>query len=476
MARSRAARRAALALSVALAAPLAGGASSLADVDGDVVAGRAALERGDAAAAIEALERAHGGAPGRGDVCWHLGRAYELEGRAADAVAFFDAAARLDPAALGEPARAASARLRARWVRVELDEGREHLSARRFEKAAEAFTRAFDLAAPDDRGSRGEARAGLAKATAGGLVAAALSGRRAGAAVALLPLLGAAPGSPHGDLAAQLEEALTHALRAAGATVLGPAGLADAAVVVQGACGQRFSLRAEDAAERGVVLARATMRALVDPPPAAPASAASAPASAASSPAPLSLELSIAAERDERLEGGAVRTARVPVAEGAVLLSGDRFRIRASVSRDAWVYAFILDAGGRATLLYPGTERLFPPLAAAGVRTPNPVRGGRELLIPPDPPTGRPYWFYLDAQTGTETFYVAAALAPLDDIEGLLRDIEAEGEAGRAAARRLAASLARRADASGVEDGAGGHLERIRGRGAVARAVSVEHR
>jgi len=467
----------ALALLLALPTP------ARADADADIVAGRAALDRGDAAAAISALERARGEAPQRADVCWHLGRAYEREGRASDAIAFYEAAARLDGgrfsgisggSGIAASAKADAARLRESWLKAELDDARESLAARRFARAREAYERAFDMASEADAATRGRAREGAARAAALEVAATAVKDRPQGVTVAVLPLLGAAPGSPHGDVAQVIEEALVTALRAAGATVVGPALKARAAVVVHGWTGQRFVLRADDQAAGGVALARLTLRALLD---------AKEGAAQALAPDPVTLELSITAERDvyraSESTGGPralVQTQSVPVAEGAVLRSGDRFRIRARASRDAHVYAFIFDAQGRATLLYPGVERLFPDLAAAGVRTANPTSGKKDLLIPPDPPKGRPYWFVLDESTGTETFYVAASLAPLEDVEALVSEIEAAGEPGREAARRLAAALARRGASTRVEEGQGGHIDLIRGRGAAVRTISVEHR
>lgn len=464
-ARSRRVRHGlALALALGGAAVLAPGAAAE-DADAALTRGRAALEKRDGEAAVAALEAARALAPRRGDVAFELARAYELDGRARDAVRYYAEAERLDPSGVGGAAKAEAGRLRARWLSVELEAGDEELAHRRFEKAREAFARAQELAS--DRIERARAFRGLARAHLAELAASGLAGRPKGASIELPALAGAVEGSSLEEGARLVDEELVRAFREAGAAPVGTATAGPrepASLVVRGVVGQRVVLAVEDPARAGAALARASFVALVDP------------GAQRLPPEAVSLDLAIECERDDKARPG--RPERIPVTEGATVRSGDRFRLRARASRDAWLYAFIFDSQGRATLLYPGTEKLFPALEAAGVRTPNPVAGSRDALVPPLPQRGEPYWFFFDDHAGRETFYVAASLEPLPDVEGLVKEIGAAGEAGRAAGRRLEQALRDRSAGNEVLPAAEGasHLELIRGRGAAVRWVTVEHR
>jgi hypothetical protein len=447
-------RRLALLL-VALAALPAHGQEAPSDFDRGV----AAIDRKEWAAAIEALERARARSPERADVLYNLARAFEGKGAASDALHCYGAAARLDPAGVGPKAKSDAWRLRKRWLAVELEEGDLALRSQDYAPAGKAYLRAFELMVDED-GDRPRAREGYASACAGELVHAALEGAPAGTAVAVQPIEGRGIGGSHELMTAVVERALIKAFVAAGAAVIDTTthgAVSRAAIVVDGTASQTILLRARDA--RGVVKALEEVRILregrgtLDLPPDR-----------------VSLELRIEAERD-----AGKTTQSVPVAEGATLLSGDRFRIRARARAPLPVhfYAFIFDSEKRVTLLYPGTENLFPELAKAGCRSPNPIRSDGELVVPPRPAAGADLWFFLDEKPGRETFYVAASLEPLADLDGIvaqLKENSAEGDT----ALRIARILEARAEESQVAKGAAG--EEITARGAAVRYLSIEHR
>ncbi|MDF1663290.1 MAG: hypothetical protein P1V97_16075, partial [Planctomycetota bacterium] len=104
-------------------------------------------------------------------------------------------------------------------------------------------------------------------------------------------------------------------------------------------------------------------------------------------------------------------------------------------------------------------------------------RASRSVLIPPAPrPGADPFWFFLDKNTGTESFYVAASLVPLKNIEELTKKIGAAGVAGRQASQRLARTLQDRSQKTRLVGDGSSQIEVIQGRGAVVRFLSFAHR
>ena len=100
------------------------------------------------------------------------------------------------------------------------------------------------------------------------------------------------------------------------------------------------------------------------------------------------------------------------VREGDTLYSGDRFKIEVGASRDAYVYLIGLHHGGEFQQIFPNPERPANNLVSKGERRVFPER----------------FW-YLDENTGTETMFILASRAPVDDLDGILDGIE-EGTAG----------------------------------------------
>jgi len=130
------------------------------------------------------------------------------------------------------------------------------------------------------------------------------------------------------------------------------------------------------------------------PEPAAPAA-----------PAPLTLSMNIIGQRKES-DGSYIE---VLVNEGSVLRSYDNFQVHLQTNRPGHVYVLIYDSQGRASQLFPD-----PKIAQLGS-----VAGSKPVVIP-----GPDLWFWLDEHPGTETIYVLASQAPMQDIQELLAKME----------------------------------------------------
>ena len=98
---------------------------------------------------------------------------------------------------------------------------------------------------------------------------------------------------------------------------------------------------------------------------------------------------------------------------GSTLRSNDNLQIHIKPTKDCYLYALIYDSQGIAGMLFPSRM----------VNVNNKVRGGRSYHIP-----GDNNWFYLDNNTGTETIYVLASIAPMEDIDRLLTAMEGAGK------------------------------------------------
>ena len=102
----------------------------------------------------------------------------------------------------------------------------------------------------------------------------------------------------------------------------------------------------------------------------------------------------------------------VVIREGSTLRSGDGLKIVFETNRDAYVYALLLDSGGKGNVIFPSENFAMS----------NHVRGGQQIEIP-----SSGLWFFLDNQVGTETIYVLASLEPMPRIGELAARLEAMG-------------------------------------------------
>ncbi|HET8941910.1 MAG TPA: protein kinase [Rudaea sp.] len=98
----------------------------------------------------------------------------------------------------------------------------------------------------------------------------------------------------------------------------------------------------------------------------------------------------------------------VPLDANATLHVGDRMRMRARSSRDTYLYVLNEDAAGNATVLYP-----------LNVDAPTALHAGEQLQLPGG--TGSTQAYEVTADSAREEFLVVAALAPVSDLQGELR-------------------------------------------------------
>jgi hypothetical protein len=92
----------------------------------------------------------------------------------------------------------------------------------------------------------------------------------------------------------------------------------------------------------------------------------------------------------------------VEVPDGGVLHSGDMFKLRFELQKDAYVYLLALDSGGNITILFPGANAEKPPKISAN----------RNYMFPE-----KDQWLMLDKNTGQERFYLIVSPEPIGDIE-----------------------------------------------------------
>jgi hypothetical protein len=157
-----------------------------------------------------------------------------------------------------------------------------------------------------------------------------------------------------------------------------------------------------------------------------------------------------------------------PVRDGAALASGEKFQLRVTIDRAAFVYAVQFFADGTSALLYPKDH---------DVRT----QPGVALRIPPEG-----YWFELDDSLGLENIYVIASDAPIDDADAKTAEVIQRVKAGtggseskppkRPAEKKPRKTAPKTAIASAEETYPGGLTMRTRGIEIVADTPSDEVR
>jgi len=112
---------------------------------------------------------------------------------------------------------------------------------------------------------------------------------------------------------------------------------------------------------------------------------------------------------------GAVR-----LAEGDVVRSGQKFKIRIRPNSDCYLYVLLYDSRGAASVLFPHND----------IALSNSVRGDTTADIPE---AGKWYWF--DENPGDETFYVVASYTPLDNLAWMLRKLRRDASDRKVTAR-----------------------------------------
>ncbi len=129
---------------------------------------------------------------------------------------------------------------------------------------------------------------------------------------------------------------------------------------------------------------------------------------------PIALSMGIIA----RLPSGAVTKGKTPVfkeveiEDGGVLHSGDLFRIKFKLRKEAYVYLLALNARGKITRIFPRKDTRV------------------DFQAKPDEPYAIPQgdeWFRLDDNTGTETFYLFASPNRIEDIDQKVAHLKKPG-------------------------------------------------
>lgn len=433
-------------------------------VDALLAQGRRELAAGQASQAVKTLANARSQDLKRADISYELARAHAKAGEDPEAaIAYFQETIRLDPTGLGQKAEADCDLLRKNWIRIELEDADSKFASGQYPGARKAYKTAFELSDLGDKATRQKAREGYLRAGAKEFAKSSLGGRK-GLKVTAMNMAGSGQSSAMGELASFLESEIYKAFVEYGSQVLSSSSKGKADIIARGVMGQRIKLKAVDPGRDSTLTADVSLCSLLD--------CSEQSINNDLPPEKISLDLSIIAERDTA-SGSKV----IPVSEGSTLLSGDRFRLKVKLSQDAYLYAFIFDSSGQAIMLYPGVEDLFPDLKAAGVVTQARSSASGSVLIPPAPGRGAdPFWFFLDKNTGTESFYVAASLVPLKNIEELTKKIRAAGASGRQASQRLARTLEDRSQKTRLIGDGNSQVEVIQGRGAVVRFLSFAHR
>jgi hypothetical protein len=191
----------------------------------------------------------------------------------------------------------------------------------------------------------------------------------------------------------------------------------------------------------------------------------------AASAAPLSFEFSFLAQR--LMADGS--WAEVRVKDGSVLNSGDQFQISVRADRDCHAYVINQDASGAVYVLFPHEEAVS-----------NSLSGRRDYVLPV-----QEKFYELDDVVGLETFYIAVSPTPMADLEWMIGQIEKLGSDAKGMVAMLDGTLKNR---GGRTRGAGkvvsgkkkGKLssgksveqvtEMIKGKGALVRVISLDHR
>lgn len=101
-----------------------------------------------------------------------------------------------------------------------------------------------------------------------------------------------------------------------------------------------------------------------------------------------------------------------PVTDGAVLKSGDKFKIMLELERKCFVYVIYHNSQGDMNLLFPYSVEQFE----------TDYQIAKKYFLPP-----RDAWYELDNHAGSETFYLIASPQRLRDVEYLFNQYDSAG-------------------------------------------------
>jgi hypothetical protein len=109
----------------------------------------------------------------------------------------------------------------------------------------------------------------------------------------------------------------------------------------------------------------------------------------------------------------ATDTGETRLADGATVVSGQRFKIRVQSNSDCHLYVLLYDSQGAASVLFPHAE----------IGMSNEIRGGVSYEVPEGSK-----WYWFDRQTGTETFYIVGSYTPMEDLDQILAQMQQAGK------------------------------------------------
>ncbi len=118
---------------------------------------------------------------------------------------------------------------------------------------------------------------------------------------------------------------------------------------------------------------------------------------------------------------GQTNRGEVRLADGARVLSGQRFKIRIQPNSDCHLYVLLYDSQDQASVLFPHSN----------IDMSNLIRGSVSYEIPQSSK-----WYWFDSNPGTETFYIVASYTPLENLDGLLAKMQESGSRHLALAAR----------------------------------------
>ena len=185
---------------------------------------------------------------------------------------------------------------------------------------------------------------------------------------------------------------------------------------------------------------------------------------------PLELSMNIIGQREEADSS----VSEVIVKEGSILHSNDNFQVHFEINKDTYIYVLIFDSSGEAHQLFPDPK----------IQLANNIKAGTKYSVPQ-----ANQWFWLDENVGIETIYVLAAEKPLDDIKGLLKEMEGVNAPEKKAlsAKVMERIIVLERGVGGITEGkaesfylkGGKKIQRVteivKGKASVVRAISFRH-
>lgn len=100
------------------------------------------------------------------------------------------------------------------------------------------------------------------------------------------------------------------------------------------------------------------------------------------------------------------------LADGSTVRSQQKFKICVQPNSDCYLYVLLYNSKGEASVLFPHKK----------IKLGNSVRGGMSYEIP-----SGTTWYWFDENPGAETFYVVASYSRLENLDGLLAEMQQAG-------------------------------------------------